>query len=175
MSSLLARLGRFSARHRWGVLITWLLVFSALIGVLLVGGKLSSSEAAPQEMPETAAGRALDRMNEEFPSEGSAHETLQLVFRPTGGDVTADAEAIGDLLAEAAELPGVDAVSNPLSPETPYVSPSTTGRSRRGISRRSTTRRSNCRRVPRRTSASSSAATSCRSAPRRPARVKASA
>jgi RND superfamily putative drug exporter len=123
MSSLLARLGRFSARHRWGVLITWLLVFSALIGVLLVGGKLSSSEAAPQEMPETAAGRALDRMNEEFPSEGSAHETLQLVFRPTGGDVTADAEAIGDLLAEAAELPGVDAVSNPLSPETPYVSP----------------------------------------------------
>lgn len=122
MSSLLARLGRFSARHRWGVLVAWVLIFAALIGVLVVGGNLVTKEAATQEMPDTPAGQALARMNEEFPSEGASHTTLQLVFAPTNGDVTADADAIGEVLADAAALPGVEAVSNPLSPEAPYMS-----------------------------------------------------
>ena len=123
MSSLLARLGRFSARHRWGVLIAWVLVFVALIGVYVVGGKLMSHDAAPQEMPDTVAGQALERMNEQFPAAGESGDSLQLVFAPQGGDVTVEADDIAEVLAEADKLPGVDAVSNPLSAQTPYISP----------------------------------------------------
>ncbi|MDN4639934.1 MMPL family transporter [Agreia sp. PsM10] len=125
MSTFLARVGRFSARHRMVVIGAWLLIFAGLIGTLVIGGNLASPAAATDSIPDSPASQALDRMNDEFPASADATgDTLQLVFQPDGGDVSDPAVAaqIADVLSEAAALPGVDAVSDPFDANRPYVS-----------------------------------------------------
>jgi len=102
MSTFLSRVGRFSARFRWVVIGAWLVVFAVLTGVLAAGSSGSDDAAEP-----TPAGA-----------------TLQLVFHPDNGDVAdpATTQQIDDVLADAAALPGVQSVSDPLDPAAPYVS-----------------------------------------------------
>lgn len=129
MSAFLSRLGRFSARHRLIVVGAWLLIFASLIGLSAVGAGTSEPAGTQQSASDTDAARTLDRVKEEFPAMGKKSEvadTLQLVFEaPDHGQVTdpATSDAIARLLAQAAELPGVTAVSNPLNPANPYMSP----------------------------------------------------
>lgn len=124
MSTFLSKIGRFSARHRLLVVLTWLVIFAGLAVVLAVNG---SGESAEDTIPGTRATQALERMGEAFPSTGEASgDTLQLVFAPadaaaTDPAVTAGIEAV---LAEAAALPGVESVSDPFDPARPYVSES---------------------------------------------------
>ncbi|MET0188841.1 MAG: MMPL family transporter [Pseudonocardia sediminis] len=124
MSTFLARLGRFSARHRAVVVIVWLALFAGLGGVIGVNGM---GESAPDTIPDSRASQALERMSEEFPAAQTAEgsQSLQLVFHPDAGAVTdpAVAEQIRAVLAEAADLPGVGTVSDPLDPASPAVSP----------------------------------------------------
>ena len=130
MSILLSRIGRFSARHRLIVVGAWLLIFAALIATLAVGTSTGGpGESVQGTSTSTESAQALQRMEDEFPGMSSgtdaSSDSLQLVFEaPDGGAVsdTATAAAIADVLADAAELPGVETVSNPLDPATPYVS-----------------------------------------------------
>ncbi|KQP56937.1 MMPL family transporter [Agreia sp. Leaf283] len=125
MSTFLARVGRFSARHRMVVIGAWLLIFAGLIGTLIIGGNLASPAAATDSIPDSPASQALDRMNDEFPASADATgDTLQLVFQPDGGDVSDPAVSaqIADVLSDAAALPGVDAVSDPFDANRPYIS-----------------------------------------------------
>lgn len=128
MSTFLSKLGRFSATHRVVVLLAWIAVFAGLAGVLAVNG---SGETAPDTIPGSRSTQALEVMNEHFPGQGTASEdsTLQLVFHPSdGGTVTDPAVAaqIADVLADAATLPGIESVSDPLDPASPYISPDQT-------------------------------------------------
>ena len=124
MATFLARLGRFAARRRLVVVIGWVAVLAALTGTLAVNGM---GETADDSIPDSRASLALDRMNEEFPASGAPQDaqTLQLVFHPDAGAVTdpAVAQEIRSVLDEAASLPGVQAVSDPLDPARPSVSP----------------------------------------------------
>ena len=125
MSTFLARVGRFSARHRMVVIGAWLLIFAGLIGTLIIGGNLASPAAATDSIPDSPASQALDRMNDEFSASADATgDTLQLVFQPDGGDVSDPAVSaqIADVLSDAAALPGVDAVSDPFDASRPYIS-----------------------------------------------------
>ncbi|MFT4306184.1 MAG: MMPL family transporter [Microbacterium sp.] len=124
MSTFLARLGRVSARFRWVVIGAWVLVFAVLAGVLAIGLDRGDAGEAETVLPDTASSVALETMNEQFPSESSDAPTLQLVFQPESGDVTsADVAAqIQEVLADAAELPGVQSVSDPFDLSSPYVS-----------------------------------------------------
>ncbi|GAA3795927.1 MMPL family transporter [Cellulomonas soli] len=123
MSTFLAKLGRFSARHRAVVVIAWLAVFAGLAGVIGVNGM---GESAPDTIPGSRSTQALELMAQEFPSAQTATDaqTLQLVFAPDGGTVSdpAVAEQIQAVLAQAAALPGLESVSNPLDPASPYIS-----------------------------------------------------
>jgi RND superfamily putative drug exporter len=126
VSTFLSRLGRLSARHRWVVVVSWLAVFAGLTGILTVNG---AGESAPSTIPGSQASRALERMNEEFPSTGEqSGAALQLVFAPSAGSVTDPpvAAEISEVLAEAADLPGVESVSDPFDAAQPYVSPDRT-------------------------------------------------
>lgn len=124
MATFLARLGRFSARRRLVVVIAWVAVFAGLTGILAVNGM---GETADDSIPDSRASLALQRMNEEFPSEGAQEDaqTLQLVFHPDAGAVTdpAVAREIQSVLDDAASLPGVQTVSDPLDPAKPSISP----------------------------------------------------
>ncbi len=104
MSTFLSRVGAFSARFRWAVVGTWVLIFSVLIGIL-ISGKSGSSTDEAAEQPAKA-------------------QELQLVIQPRSGDVSqaATVKELNALLAQAAKLPGVETVSDPLNPKNPYVS-----------------------------------------------------
>ncbi|HEY8589402.1 MAG TPA: MMPL family transporter [Naasia sp.] len=123
MSVFLSNLGRFSARFRWVVISAWLLILATLIGVFIVGSGIEK-DAATTSIPDSQASLALERMNEEFPAAATAGDTLQLVLAPESGNVTdaATASEIESLLAEAAALPGVQSVSDPLDAAQPYIS-----------------------------------------------------
>ncbi|MGD8193264.1 MMPL family transporter [Herbiconiux sp. P18] len=126
MSTFLAKVGRFSARHRLVVVGAWLLIFAALIGTLVVGSNTGKAGEAAASVPDSPASQALDRMNEEFPSAGeaTAGQTLQLVFQPESGNVAdpATAAEITSVLSEASSLPGAQSVSDPFDATRPYVS-----------------------------------------------------
>lgn len=125
MSSFLSRVGRFSARFRWLVVAAWFVLFAVLIGVFAVGSISGGAQEAEVSMPDTPASKVLERMDQEFPpDEVGGGETLQLVFHPDSGDVSKKSTSaeIGDVLAEAAALPGVQSVSDPFDPDVPNVS-----------------------------------------------------
>ncbi len=124
MSTFLSHVGRLSARFRWVVIVAWLVIFAALIGVFAVGSSSDSNDAAEVSIPDSAASLALERMNEEFPAEAADTSSLQLVFLPDSGDVTRAATTadIASVLRGAQDLPGVQAVSDPFDPARPYLS-----------------------------------------------------
>lgn len=123
MSSLLSRLGRFSARHRLVVVGAWLVIFASLIAVFAVGSAAGSQAEATAQIPDSPASRALDRMNEEFPAPDETGETLQLVFSPSRAVTDpVTAQRIADILSDAEHLPGVQSVTDPFNPQRPYVS-----------------------------------------------------
>ncbi len=123
MSTFLAQLGRFSARHRAVVVIAWVAIFAGLAGIIGVNGMGDSSE---DTIPDSRATKALELMSQEFGSADSTADaqTLQLVFQPDAGTVTDPAVAtqIEAVLADAAALPGLESVSDPLDAADPYIS-----------------------------------------------------
>jgi RND superfamily putative drug exporter len=124
MSTFLARVGRFSARHRLIVVGAWLLIFACLIATLVAGSAKGSSSEASNSIPDSPASQALDRMNQEFPKTTAANGTLQLVFHPDAGKVTdpVTVKQIAEVRREAATIPGVQSVTDPFDPARPYVS-----------------------------------------------------
>jgi RND superfamily putative drug exporter len=121
MARLLSRLGRFSARHRWAVLISWLLAVAVLAVVALSGMKFGDGAF---DVPGTPSSEAMSVLDEEFPPDDSDVGSLQLVVQNPDGDIV-DAEAmtsIADALADVRDIDGVESVSDPFDQTRPYIS-----------------------------------------------------
>ena len=114
MASLLYRLGKFSARRAWIVILAWLLILAASVTMMLTtGGKLSSSMAingVPSQV-------VIEQLKKSFPeaSRGSG----QVVFQKADGSKfnTDDRAAVAKALAEVETLPGVAETLNPFTIE----------------------------------------------------------
>src|SRR3712207_1648797 len=115
MALLLSRLGAFSHRHRAAVVLVWLvLLVGGGAGAATLAGETSDSFAIPGQESTTA----LERISEEFGAAGGA--TAQVVVVTPDGQTLAtpdSAAAVGALVAELGELPGVASASNPLRSE----------------------------------------------------------
>ncbi|MGG7464670.1 MMPL family transporter [Plantibacter sp. YIM 135347] len=110
MAELLYRLGRFSARRAWAVLISWIVILGIAVGAFLAfGGTLSSAVT----IPGTPTSKVTDQLAESFPSASGG--TGAMVFHTTDGDAFTDDQktAIGKLLDSTADLKGVDTTVNP--------------------------------------------------------------
>src|ERR671932_554203 len=124
MAVLLSRLGAFSHRHRVAVVLVWLLVLvGGGVGAGTLAGETSDSFAIPGQESTTA----LERISEEFGAAGGATAQV-VVVAPEGTTLTTpeSAAAVGALVAELGELPGVASASNPLDPAAPSVNPELT-------------------------------------------------
>src|SRR4051795_10648171 len=119
MSSLLARLGRASYRHRGLVTVAWLALLGAVVALLVtVGGSFDDRFTIPGSESQAA----LDKLAAASPA--SAGVNAQIVFvAPEGATVTAPAfpGAIQRVVAAAGHAPQVDTVVSPF--ESSAVSP----------------------------------------------------
>ncbi|WP_426625737.1 MMPL family transporter [Leifsonia sp. McL0607] len=114
MAELLYRLGRFSARRAWTVIVAWLAVLGIAVVGFLIGFK---GLTASFDIPGTAAGAVVDELTHKLPAYAGASGTI--VFRADDGSALDDAQkkAIGSLIADADGLPDVSGVVNPFSTE----------------------------------------------------------
>ncbi|TCC08379.1 MMPL family transporter [Kribbella soli] len=123
MPQLLARIGRFSARHRLVVVAIWLAGFAILTGVVASAG--ASGSTATTSIPSTQASKALAVVQQKFPGTQSNEKTLTLVLEARGATKVTDPVAkaeITRILDRAAALSQVSSVSNPFDPKHPFVS-----------------------------------------------------
>jgi uncharacterized membrane protein YdfJ with MMPL/SSD domain len=110
LAELLYRLGRFSARHAWTVLLSWLAILALAVGAFLIaGGTLSSSVP----IPGTETARVTDKLTESFPSASGG--TGSMVFHTEDGSEFSSEQkrTISELLESAGGLAGVDTTTDP--------------------------------------------------------------
>ncbi|TFD07910.1 RND transporter [Cryobacterium sp. TMT1-2-2] len=110
MASLLYRLGRFSARRAWLVIVSWVVILGLAVGAfVLFGGTLTSSVS----IPGTATQKVSDELAAKFPSASGGRGTV--IFTTTDDSAFTDAQktAIGDLLTRTVDLADVKAATNP--------------------------------------------------------------
>ncbi len=100
MSKILYKWGRSAARHPWRMLLAWLVVVIAVVGLKAsIGGEVSDNF----KIPGTEAQQGIDLLNERFPSQGGS--SGQVVFADPDGDIT-DATARAAVTATLAEIAG---------------------------------------------------------------------
>ncbi|HEU0256980.1 MAG TPA: MMPL family transporter [Microbacteriaceae bacterium] len=112
MASLLYRLGRFAARRRWSVLITWLVALAlAGVGFSLFAGTVSSSIS----LPGTPTEKVTSQLTKALPDTGAGSGSL--VFATTDGHAftRAQKKAVGTLLHDVARFDGVAGTTNPFT------------------------------------------------------------
>ncbi|MFI5846026.1 MMPL family transporter [Catenuloplanes sp. NPDC051500] len=112
MAELLYRLGRFSARRAWAVLITWLVILGlSVTAYFAVGGALSSQVT----IPGTETAKVTDQLAAKFPAASGGTGTI--VFHTADGSAfTAEQQAaVGALLTSTADLPGVSSTNDPFA------------------------------------------------------------
>ncbi|MDF2442201.1 MAG: putative drug exporter of the superfamily, partial [Subtercola sp.] len=113
MATLLYRIGRFSFRHPWQVIVAWFLLLAAILGG---GFALGGSYDEGFSIPGTESQQTLDKLDAVFPA--VAGTSAQVVFQvPAGQTVTdaADQAAITAVTDALAKIPHVSSVVTPYS------------------------------------------------------------
>ncbi|MGW9403354.1 MMPL family transporter [Arthrobacter sp. NPDC055585] len=110
MASLLYRLGKFSFRHRWWFLSSWLVL---LLGI---GGAFAAFSAPTSNnftIPGSESQRVLDELRERVPD--AAGGSGRIVFETESGEAFTEAErrAVTDTVAELNSLDFLKSVSDP--------------------------------------------------------------
>lgn len=105
MAKFLYRLGLFSFRHSWSVIIAWVVILAASVGAAL---SLSGSFTGDFEIDDTPTIDTTKRVVELFPEDGNpaAAATVNLVFQAPDGEKLSDPDntaAIDDVIASLEE------------------------------------------------------------------------
>ncbi len=104
-------LGRWCFQHRRWVVVTWLLVVIAVVGV---GTHEGSAFGGSFSLPNTDSQAAVNLLTQNFPS--ASGEGDQVVIQATHGATIHSATvraAVSDALAKVAAVPGVESVASP--------------------------------------------------------------
>lgn len=112
MANLLYRLGRFSARRAWLVVISWIVALGiAGTAFLVAGGTLTSTFS----IPGTDAQKVADELQESFPDANGGTGTI--VFKTSSGEPFTDAQKsdIASLLDQVADVDGVNSIVDPFT------------------------------------------------------------
>ena len=110
MATLLYRLGRFSARKAWLVVVAWLLVLGLAGGAFaLFGGALTSAVS----IPGTATQKVSDQLAERFPAVSGGLGTVVFTTTDDSAFTGAQQAQIGELLMRTNELDSVKNIINP--------------------------------------------------------------
>ncbi len=113
MATLLYRLGHFSFRHAWPVIIAWVLILGAIVGgAVALGGKTSESFV----IPGTESQQTIDKLNALFPQvSGAAAQVVYVAPAGTNINDPANKLAITDMATAIEKVPQIAAVVPPFS------------------------------------------------------------
>ena len=111
MSTLLYSLGRWSYRHPWRVLVSWILLLGIAGGGAVV---LNQGTSNSFSIPGTEAQAGLEQLNRTFP-QASGTNARFIVVTPDGEKVDSEpfSSAIADSISQLEDLKGVLAVTDP--------------------------------------------------------------
>lgn len=114
MAELLYRLGRFSARRAWRVIVAWIIVLGIAVGGFLIGFKGLSTAF---DVPGTASGEVVDELMKKLPDYAGATGTA--VFQTEDGSALDETQraAISSLVKSADGLQDVAGVVDPFATE----------------------------------------------------------
>ena len=115
MATVLYKLGRTAFRRRKSTLAVWLVLLG---GMFAAAATLSGPTTDAATMPGTESQRAIDLLEQRLPEANGA--SGRIVFAAPEGErlsVGKRATAVADAAAAAANAPGVDSVSEPLTSE----------------------------------------------------------
>lgn len=118
MATLLYRLGRFSFRRRWYVLVAWaalLLVLGA--GALTLSGQMTNSVT----IPGTESQQAVNHLKDRFPQAGAGEGTARVaIAAPDGEKLTGQANhsAVEQVVGQLKDAPKVGSVADPYAAHT---------------------------------------------------------
>ena len=104
-------LARLSVRHRWYVLVVWIVLF---IGINIVSQITGSAYSNSFSLPGTNSTHALDLLKSGFPAKSG--DTDEIVFSVKSGSLASHQSAISAELATIAKLPQVSGVTSPFCP-----------------------------------------------------------
>jgi RND superfamily putative drug exporter len=112
MTGVLYGLARFCVRHRFAVLIVWLLVTVALVAVSHSLGDNTNNNLT---LPGTNSQQATDTLSKSFPDQSNG--TSPIVLHVSSGKLTDSkyASAVNQAAADVAKAPDVASVVNPLT------------------------------------------------------------
>jgi len=106
----LERLGGFSARRHWVVIIAWVLILGGLLGARSAfGGQYVNN----YNVPGTPSDQGLNRLNSTFSSQGGY--SGQIVFHAKTGTLAPDSSAVNQATANVAKLPDVIKAVSPFA------------------------------------------------------------
>ncbi|GAA3883973.1 MMPL family transporter [Leifsonia kafniensis] len=110
MASLLYRLGRFSARRAWLIIVAWVVVLGLAGGAFaLFGGTLTSAVS----IPGTATQKVSDELAEKFPAASGGRGTVVFTTTDDSPFTAEQKTSIGELLTRTTDLDNVTSTTNP--------------------------------------------------------------
>jgi RND superfamily putative drug exporter len=118
MAAWLARLGRFSGRHRWAVLIAWIAILGVTAVVALTGMRFSDGGF---DVPGTDSSKAMSTLESKFGAQEVA-PSLQLVVESDRGRIADEAAEVQGAITRLSAIAHVTSVSDPFDAATPSLS-----------------------------------------------------
>jgi RND superfamily putative drug exporter len=116
MATLLYRIGRFSYRRAWFVIIGWVLVLGGILGAgLALGGQTQESFS----IPGTESQQTIDKLTNLFPSAAGTSATVVTVAPP--GKTVNDPDIKQDVSDLSDQLGKIDQVASVVSPYSQYA------------------------------------------------------
>lgn len=112
MANLLYRLGRFSARRAWLMIVGWALVMAAAAGCYL---GFKATLASSFSIPGTQTAQVSSELARVMPSAAGASGTVVFQSASGSGFSTQQQSQIGALLTRVSHVQGVSAVTNPFT------------------------------------------------------------
>ena len=110
MAELLYRIGQFSGRRAWLVIITWILILVATVSAMVLsGGKLATTLS----ISGTPSQQIIDDLKDKFPD--ASRGTAQVVFYSENGAKfsAAQQDSITETLKAVSEIENVNSVVDP--------------------------------------------------------------
>ncbi|WEV78195.1 MMPL family transporter [Janibacter cremeus] len=115
---MLRALATFSVRHRWLVIVTWLLLVG---GLLFAGQSYGGSFSNDMSIEDTDSQAAYDALEEQFPE--MSGDGMQVVIHAEDGVSGPQIrKAVNAAVADVAELNGISSASSPYGPGPEMVS-----------------------------------------------------